>query len=246
MEHVHNFLKKSKQIELKLVLFVVYMGILVNYYFQTHSWLHLLYAHIASVFLYSIYHFGLEFLYICVAPMIAVTLPFQNYLSRRYIKQFKQNVTTDVVIILAYSNWFKLEAWIKPNYISSELKNLVKLLQAKQQDFSFHIGASVAEVEKIMADKNIKEVYFVGHGTSHVFQLNTDDILYYCDFNDIRYGKEFVHQIHCGTKGGKSLVDYVVPENNRNGCFLIRKSINGYDIEKEFNRKIKDLSPVLA
>ena len=93
-----------------------------------------------------------------------------------------------------------------------------------------------------MSDKNIKEVYFFGHGSSHVFQLNTDDILYYCDYNNNKYGKEYVHQVHCGTKDGKSLVDYVVPEENKKGCFLIRKSINGFDIVKEFKRKTKNLT----
>ncbi len=93
-----------------------------------------------------------------------------------------------------------------------------------------------------MSDKNIKEVYFFGHGDSHSFQLNTDTFLYYCDFNNPKkYGKEFVHQVHCGILYGKSLIDYVVPEKNRDKCFFFRKTITSTDIEREFNQKLKDL-----
>lgn len=242
MEKVRDFLHKISQIEYKLFFFAAYVGFLIYLFIETRSWLNVLYVHIVAVFLFSIYYFGLQFLYISVAPLFAVTLPFFNFVSYRYLKKYKRNTPAEVAIILAHSNWFKLEAWIKPNYLVSELKKLVAYFQARKQDFSFYTGANIKDVEKIMADKNIKEVCFVGHGTSHVFQLCTDDILYYCDFNDVRYGKEFVHQIHCGTTDGKSLVDYVVREENKNGCFLIRKSINSFDIDKEFDRKIKGLA----
>lgn len=147
---------------------------------------------------------------------------------------------TEAAIVLAHSDWRKLEAWVKPNFFINEIAVLVKYLKTKKQDFSFYPSATLKDIEEIMRNKSIKEVYFFGHGSSHVFQLGTDDILYYCEFNDKRYGKEFVHQVHCGTKDGKSLVDYVVPEENKNGCFLIRKSISGPDIVKEFKKKIKE------
>lgn len=143
----------------------------------------------------------------------------------------------EAVIVLAHSNWFKLEAWVKPNFFISEIKSVVSYLRGKKQDFAFYTHASFGDVKNIMANADIKEVYFFGHGSSHMFQLSTDDILYYCDFNDPRYGKEFVHQVHCGTPDGKSLVDHVVPEGNRSGCFLVRKSITAIDIEKEFKRR---------
>ncbi len=93
-----------------------------------------------------------------------------------------------------------------------------------------------------MVDKDIKEVYFVGHGDSHSFKLKGDKVLYYCDFNDpVKYGKEFVHQVHCGTSYGKSLIDYVVPKENRAKCFFFGKQINSNDIEKEFKRRIRDI-----
>lgn len=75
-----------------------------------------------------------------------------------------------------------------------------------------------------------------------ILQINTEDYLYYCDFNDPqKYGKEFIHQIHCGTPDGKSLIDYVVPKENQNKCFLFRKPINSFDIQKEFKKRTKNL-----
>lgn len=242
MQWVKKTWAKLHRIEPKLLLLGVYIITLIYTYFTTHSWLMVLYVHLVAVFLYSIYHFGRDFLFICIAPLMALGLPILTYELHRYLRQFKQNTPAEVAIILGYSDWFKLEAWIKPNAATSEVKWLVTYLKAKKQDFSFYIHATAADVERIMADKNIKEVYFMGHGSSHIFQLSTDNLLYYCDFNDARYGKEFVHQVHCGTPDGKSLIDYVVPEGNRNGCFLYRKSINAFDVEKDFKKRTQALT----
>ena len=134
----------------------------------------------------------------------------------------------------------QLKAWIEPSVSLGEIKPIVKYLKLINRDFSFYINVDFEDVEKIMSNKEIREVYFVGHGNSHVFELNTDNSLYYCDFNDEKYEKDFVHQIHCGTPDGKSLIDYVVPDKNKSKCFLIRKSIRTFDIKKEFKRRIKE------
>jgi hypothetical protein len=71
--------------------------------------------------------------------------------------------------------------------------------------------------------------------------LNTDEYLYYCDFNDSqKYGKSFVHQVHCGTPEGKSLVQFVVPKENHEACFFFSESINYYDIKREFEKRITE------
>jgi hypothetical protein len=170
--------------------------------------------------------------------MLVIIYPINNYLSAQYLKKFKKNVPAHTVIILGQTDWFKLEGWLKTNFLKDEIEALVCYLKAKKQDFSFYTSASLEEVEKIMADKIIKEVYFFGHGDSHRFQLKTDEILYYCEFNNPKkYGKEFVHQVHCGTVDGKSLIDYVVPMENREKCFLFRKPINNSDIRNEFKKR---------
>ena len=162
---------------------------------------------------------------------------------KKYLKDFKQNVPADVVIVLGHSDWFKLQAWIKPTIFKSEIKLLVELLKVeKKHDFSFFQNATFRDIDNIMINQDIREVYFLGHGDSHSFKLFTGEILYYCDFNDPKYAKEFVHQVHCGTPHGKSLVDYTVPEENRSKCFLFRRKINGNDIEREFKKRIENAS----
>lgn len=177
------------------------------------------------------------------APFMAILVPMENLRTKRYLKNFKQNVNAQVVIFLGRYNWFMLETWFRPNFIKSDIVALVNYLKVKKQDFSFYPNARVKDIEKVMSDKSVKEVYFMGHGDSHTFLLSADEILYYCDFNDPdKYGKEFVHQVHCGTPDGKSLIDYVVPVENRAKCFFFRKPINSYDIEKEFKRKAKNIN----
>ena len=227
-------------IEYRLILFTFYVGFLGYLLIKGSGWAAVFYTHVSFVVIYSIFYFGRQFFYILAAPIVAIVLPIHNLFLKKYLKKFKQNTPAEVTIVLAHSDWRKLEAWVKPNFFINEIAILIKYLKTNKQDFSFYPNATIEGVEKIMQSKTVKEVYFFGHGSSHVFQLGTDDILYYCEFNHERYGKEFVHQVHCGTKDGKSLVDYVVPENNRSKCFLIRKSISGLDIVKEFKKKIKE------
>ena len=158
------------------------------------------------------------------------------------MKKVQLNKSCHTVVVLAHSNWRKLEAWIKPNFNVSEIKLLHKYLEKKSDDFSFYPNAKLEDINKIMADPNVKEVYFYGHGSSHVFQLGTREYLYYCEFSNGKYKKDFVHQMHCGTEDGKSLVDYVVPEKNKKQCFWVKKSITGLFIEKILKKKIRDLN----
>jgi len=92
-------------------------------------------------------------------------------------------------------------------------------------------------LRSIMADKRVKEVFFVGHGASHFFRLKRGELLDYCSFDDaVLYRKEMVHQVHCGTPGGISLIERVVPVENRHKCFYFGREINSRDIKAGFQR----------
>jgi hypothetical protein len=236
-------------IKFQATLFVLYDIFLVIIFFEWHNpwilfWINLGVMTLLGLLLFSEYLF--QVICVLIAPIgvpaavFAVTSEARHL--KKYLKDFPQNVPMEVVIVLGHADWSKTMAWFKPNSGKGEVKTIVKLLQAKKQNFSFYPNATQQDVEKIMSDKSIKEVYFVGHGSSHKFQLGTEDILYYCDFNDAKYGKEYVHQIHCGTPDGKSLVEYVVPEKNRNGCFFVRKLLRTGQIETELKRRMKEAS----
>lgn len=234
--------RKILNIEYKLIFFAGYVAFLISLWVWQRNWSFVFFAHLSFVFLFSIFYFGRQFLYIFVAPLMAIYIPIEQWRIRMFLKNFKQNTAVEVAVLLGHSDWTKLEAWVKPNFSLKELKSLTKYFESRNQDFSFYPAANFKDVEGIMADKAVKEVCFFGHGSSHVFQLCTDDILYYCEFNNPIYGKAFVHQVHCGTPDGKSLVDYVVPEKNKSGCFLIRKPITGHRIIKEFKKKTKQIT----
>lgn len=232
---------KIVNIEPKLYFFLAYIASLIFLLLQGRGLKAVLLVHIISVCLFSLFRFGLEFLYILILPVMAIFLLIQYWLIKRYLKKFQQNIPQEAVIVLAHPDWLKLESWTRPDYIKADVKSIVRYLEAKKRTFSFYPHASIEDVEEVMKNKDIKEVYFVGHGSSHIFQLGPDDIIYYCEFNHKRYTKEFVHQVHCGTPDGKSLIDYIVPEENRAECFLIRKAINAFDVEREFKKMRKDL-----
>ncbi|MFA5994132.1 MAG: hypothetical protein WC823_04180 [Parcubacteria group bacterium] len=229
------------KIETKLLLFLAYIGSLMYVIIAGHGFVSVIITHFIFVCIVSIFYFGRQFFYILILPIIAICIPITNFRLKRYLRSFNTNKPSHTVIILAHSDWNMLEAWIKPNFWMSEIKLLTKYLQKKGNEFSFYTQATQNDVRNIMHNEKVREVIFYGHGTSHMFQLCNDDILYYCEFGNGKYTKDFVHQFHCGTKHGKSLIDYVVPEENKNQCFLIRKSITAVTIEKELKKKIKNL-----
>ncbi|MDD3663086.1 MAG: hypothetical protein PHT84_04435 [Candidatus Pacebacteria bacterium] len=232
---------KKKFIEFNLVLFVAYILSLGYIFFTSKDVLIMLYIHVVAVVIFSMIKFRREFFYILFSPLIALFSIVNEYQTRKYLKRFNLNKFEEVVIVLGHSDWNKLEAWIKPNFSVYELKVLVEYLVKRNVKFSFFNKAKIEDVNKIMENKNIKEVYFYGHGDSHTFQLCTDSYLYYCEFNNEKCSKEFVHQMHCGTKHGKSLIDYVISEKNKDKCFLARKPINGFFIEKYLKKEIKKI-----
>lgn len=227
--------------ENKLVVYVLYILVLIAVLFFGGGIKGVLLVHLFAVLIISFVYFGKQFLFNLFFPFLTVYLLVDYFRLLKYIKKFPQNIHKNTVVILGHSNWSKLEAWIKPNYSLSEIKLLVKLLVKKSAEFSIYANAKQNDVRDIMIDSNVREVYFYGHGTSHAFQLCTDDILYYCDFNDAKYEKDFVHQFHCGTVHGKSLVDYVVGDENRPKCFLIRKPINSLATARELKKRIGDI-----
>ena len=228
------------RIETKLVLLLAYTICLVYSSIRNGIW-GAFTAHIIIVAIISFLQFGKEFIRVVFFPIYVIIVPVFHGFAMRYVKRFKNNVPAEVVIILGHSDWLTLEAWIKPNFFNFELKALVAYLSRKGQDFSFYTRASAEDVKAIMRNPDVKEIYFFGHGDSHVFQLGTGEFLYYCDFKCEGYQKEYVHQVHCGTKDGTPLMEYVVPQEHWQECFFFPKEINGDQIIKEFKRRMMQI-----
>ncbi|MFA7708298.1 MAG: hypothetical protein WCX73_05095 [Candidatus Pacearchaeota archaeon] len=237
-----NILEKT---EVRLIQFFSYVGILIYLILKGHGLMSVVFAHLIFMVVCGVIYLRQDFLLLFLSPLLVIIIPIQNSQIKKYLKRFKQNTPSEAVIILGQSDYFKFEGWIKANFVKDEIESLVKYLETKGQEFSFYPNANIEEVEEIMSNKDIREVYFFGHGNSHMFQLSADNIIYYCEFNDFKkYRKEYVHQVHCGSSHGKSLVDYVVPEKNRDKCFLFRKTINSFDIKNEFKRRLNNIKKI--
>lgn len=226
--------------ERKLIFALIYMGTL-SYLVIRGDYLEAIWLHGLIVFIICLARFGKDFFRTLFFPFIFIVTPIAYYRSKRFINKLMQNKPAEVVIILGRSDWLTYKAWIKPNYFSSELKVLIKYLKKKGQKFSFYPDATIENIWEIMKDTSVKEVYFFGHGDSHIFCLNTNEILYYCDFKKEGIQKEYVHQIHCGTKSGTPLMKYIVPEEHWQDCFFFPEEITGDKIIKEFKQRTEKL-----
>lgn len=176
------------------------------------------------------------------APWMAFSIFWDQTIILKYLrsKKCKQNAAAKVAVVLGYPDWSKLDAWLTPHVTGDEVKALVGLLEAKGQDFAFYTKASRQDFDTIMTDANTREVYIVGHGRSNLFALNNDETIYYRDFKEPKYRKDYVHQLHCGTKYGKRLIDYVVPPENRSRCISYRESKRNSFIVAELKRLTKE------
>ncbi len=181
---------------------------------------------------------------IFILCLLTLFAPINSHFFNKYLKTVKQDASAGVAIILGRPNWFKFKGWYKINFTKREMELIFGYLGKRWLDFRVYPHASFEDIEKIMGDSSIREVFFCGHGDSHTFRLTTDETIFYCDFKGPKYKKDFVHQVHCGTKDGsdRRLIDYVVPEENRGQCFYFPKSITSRDIRKEFERRIERLT----
>lgn len=232
--------KESLKFDLKLLGAILYGAFLLFLLTRQRGMGLIISTHIGLVLGISLIHFGQEFLRILFLPVIALITRFEDWHVRRYLKGFKLNEPSEVVIVLAYPNWKTLEGWIKPNFFLVEIVALVAYLKARGMDFSFYDRATLDDVKKVMRNPSVQEVGFFGHGDSHVFCLSNGTTVFYCDYNDDRCAKKYVHQLHCGTRQGKSLVDYVVPNTNKAACFFFRKTVTGPEIIKWLEKKTKE------
>lgn len=168
-----------------------------------------------------------------IAAVMIGFIGLNIYLSI-WLAGFRRGVPADAVVILGHG---KPWSWLMADYEKSDLEAVVDFLERRGRTFSFYIHPDAEQVRGIMADKRVKEVFFVGHGSSHFFRLKRGERLYYCAFNDAAlYGKEFVHQVHCGGSAGISLIERVVPVENRHKCFYIDRKIASRDIELGLQR----------
>ena len=164
-------------------------------------------------------------------------LAIHFYVKFFLLKRYQPGATSEAVVILPSVNWKNLIAWIRPNYDIDDVKVVIAHATRNGKKVSVYNGPDPETVERLMRDTAVREVYFLGHGGTDFFRLGTEEVLCYSVFNDpAKYGKDFVHQVHCGSARGKSLIHSIVPEKNWLKCFFHPDKINSYFVEKEFKR----------
>lgn len=174
--------------------------------------------------------------------VILASIDMQKIIRKNLVKEgVKQNVHSRTVVLATNFKWYEIDYYLNTSPTHNDVKELVKYLVQSKKDFSFYLKPSRKDIEDVMSDKKVREVYFLGHGNSWKFQINTMDLLKYKEFDDKKYYKDFVHQVHCGTKYGKPLRCYVVPKKNWKKCFFVREKIAEKYIVEYFRNKTLSL-----
>lgn len=183
-----------------------------------------------------------EFLHFILFPFTFFIFLYWKRKCKKLLSGYSLNIHRSAVAILAYYDPYKLKYWLKSNYEYADLYCISEYLKAKRgDDFSFFVRPTEDDIKSVMTDQSVREVLFVGHGDSHTFVLNDDEDIFYCEFNRPECSKDFIHQVHCGTKNGKSLIDYVVPGSNKDKCFFFPRAVNSIKICKWFKAQTKKI-----
>lgn len=184
---------------------------------------------------------GMQWFLIPFIPIFIIVFYLFYFIQRKIRKCLlkngvKQNVRLCTVVIVTNFNWYNIEYYINASPTYNDVKIIVEYLLKYRKDFSFYLKPSKEDIDKVMSDSKVREVYFLGHGNSDKFQINVNEVLEYKNFNDKKYYKDFVHQVHCGSKNGRPLRYYIVPKKNWRKCFFFRKGINEEFIVNYFKR----------
>ena len=185
------------------------------------------------------YLLGFQYLLIPFVPILPILIIFSHWTlfdREKFLRKEKisQNVPRNTVVLFTHFDWFNIDYYINQTTTINDVKTIVKYLVKTKKEFSFYLKPTREIIEEVMLNKKVRQVYFVGHGSSDKFQIDASESLKYKEFNNKRYFKDFVHQIHCGTKYGKPLRKYVVSKDNWKKCFFVRKLITEKEIVAYF------------
>ena len=141
------------------------------------------------------------------------------------------------MVVIGKNEYFSPSFWVSPNY-DTDLLIVVEYLRMIGRPYSIYYEASIETIDEIMADKNIKTVFFFGHGRRHGFAIDKGNVVDYCRYDDPKYTKDYVYQIHCNHGKGKSLVEYVVSNENQPQCLPEHGYMSNLTVGEMFVDKI--------
>ncbi|MHA1829717.1 MAG: hypothetical protein ACTSX6_13845, partial [Candidatus Heimdallarchaeaceae archaeon] len=172
-----------------------------------------------------------------ILPIKALNFFITEAVLRIILFHIPKNKAAETAVIIGKNEYYRPSFWFAPNY-DTDLLLIVKYLKLLGKPFSIYYDVSVKMIDKIMNNKKIKTVFFVGHGRRHGFAVDRNTVLDYCRYNDPKYKKDFIYQIHCNHGKGKSLVEYVVPKENWKECLPEHGYMSNITVNQMFIDKI--------
>ena len=179
---------------------------------------------------------GILVFYFLLPAKLFVFLITHSILSV-YLRKIKKNTPSRTVVVIGKCEYKSPKFWFSPNY-ESDLLFLIKYLKLKNENFSIYKNVDVKALDEIMSNKDIRTVYLVGHGRRHSFAIDSKTLVDYCRYDNPKFKKDFVYQVHCNQGKGKSLVEYVVSKNNRKECLPEHGYVSNMTITRMFVDKI--------
>jgi len=188
------------------------------------------------------------FLILFLLPVRAFTFLITEIVIRVRLFHIPQNIPVETVVVIGKNEYRKPSFWLAPNY-DTDLLLLVRYLRLLGKPFSVYYNVSIEKLDEIMGNKDIRIVYLVGHGRRHSYCIDGKTSVDYCRYQDPKFSKDYVYQLHCNGGGGVSLIEYVVPKEHQEECLPEHGLMSNVTVNQMFIDKIialKKFSPFVA
>lgn len=177
------------------------------------------------------------FFILFILPVRLFNFIITEIVLRVYLFHTQKGTPEETIVVIGKNEYRRPSFWISPNY-DTYLILIVKYLRLLGKPFSIYYDSSLENLDEIMANKKIKTVYLVGHGRRHGFVIDGKTVVDYCRYQGVKYKKDYVYQIHCNHGKGMSLVEYVVPKENQQGCLPEHGYMSNITVNQLFIDKI--------
>jgi len=141
-----------------------------------------------------------------------------KYFNLNKLKKYSKNKNPNTIIIfgietLASSFFYSI-------YNIRGLNILINYFNQNNIKFKICFNISRLEFDEILNNKNIKNIYLIGHGRKTAFKLNKNELILSYDYQNSKIEKDSIHLYHCTHENGKSLIDFLVSNKNKHKCYI--------------------------
>ncbi len=199
---------------------------------------YLIFTILVALFIYTIYLFffnrilglyfvgGIYYLFVFSILLWSVYNNICKFVIIQRLNKYTKTKNPTVAIIFGVDNL--TTSLLLTIYKINKLFEQINYFNEKDIKFRIYMNISKKEFNKIIENDSIQKLYLIGHGRKTAFKLNKKEIVLSYDYQTSKHKKDEVHLHHCTHEDGKSLIDFIVKEENKHKCHISNGAVYSF------------------